>query len=275
MGGLRTLVPASWLVMIIGTLALTGFPLTAGFFSKDAIVEAAYAAQIGPHMFAFSLLVVAALFTSFYSWRLIFLTFYGLPRCSNETLAHVHESPPVMLVPLIILALGTLFAGFTFYDFFIGDEQAVFWGDSIFTAAENKVLRDLHEVPRWVKLSPLVMMLAGFTFAWVMYIRRPTLPAQLATEHDLIYKLLLNKWYIDEIYNFIFVRPVKWLARLFWKGGDGAVIDGFGPDGIAASVLYFTRRAVGLQTGFVYHYAFAMLLGIAGLVSWFMLTGGQ
>ena len=180
-----------------------------------------------------------------------------------------------MLVPLIILALGALFAGFTFYDFFIGDGQAVFWGGSIFTAAENNVLRDLHEVPRWVKLSPLVMMLAGFTLAWVMYIRRPTLPGQFATEHDLIYKFLLNKWYIDEIYNFIFVRPVKWLARLFWKGGDGAVIDGFGPDGIAASVLYFTRRAVGLQTGFVYHYAFAMLLGIAGLVSWFMLTGGQ
>ena len=275
MGGLRTLVPASWFVMIIGTLALTGFPLTAGFFSKDAIVEAAYAAQIGPHMFAFSLLVVAALFTSFYSWRLIFLTFYGLPRCSNETLAHVHESPPVMLVPLIILALGALCAGFTFYDYFIGDGQAVFWGGSIFTAAENNVLRDLHEVPRWVKLSPLVMMLAGFTLAWVMYIRRPTLPARFATEHDMIYMFLLNKWYIDEIYNFIFVRPVKWLARLFWKGGDGAVIDGFGPDGIAASVLYFTRRAVSLQTGFVYHYAFAMLLGIAGLVSWFMLTGGQ
>ena len=108
-----------------------------------------------------------------------------------------------------------------------------------------------------------------------MYIRRPTLPARFATEHDMIYMFLLNKWYIDEIYNFIFVRPVKWLARLFWKGGDGAVIDGFGPDGIAASVLYFTRRAVSLQTGFVYHYAFAMLLGIAGLVSWFMLTGGQ
>ena len=158
-------------------MALTGFPLTAGFFSKDAIVEAAYAAQIGPHMFAFSLLVVAALFTSFYSWRLIFLTFYGLPRCSNETLAHVHESPPVMLVPLIILALGALLAGFTFYGFFIGDGQAAFWGGSIFTAAENNVLRDLQAVPGWVKLSPLVMMLAGFTLAWVMYIRRPTLPA--------------------------------------------------------------------------------------------------
>jgi NADH-quinone oxidoreductase subunit L len=275
MGGLRTLVPASWFVMIVGTLALTGFPLTAGFFSKDAIVEAAYAAHNGPHMFAFTLLVVAALFTSFYSWRLIFLTFYGLPRCSNETLSHVHESPPVMLVPLIILAIGALFAGFTFYDFFIGDGQAAFWGGSIFTGAENHVLHELHNVPGWVKLSPLVMMLVGFTLAWVMYIRRPALPSQLAREHDLIYNFLLNKWYIDEIYNFIFVRPVKWLARLFWKGGDGAVIDGLGPDGIAATVLYVTRRAVGLQTGFVYHYAFAMLLGIAGLVSWFMLTGGQ
>ena len=275
MGGLRQLVPTTWFMMLIGTLALTGFPLTAGFFSKDAVIEAAYAAHAGPHMFGFVLLVVAALFTSFYSWRLMFMTFYGQPRCSTETLNHVHESPPVMLVPLLVLALGALGAGLVFAGFFIGDGQAAFWGASIFTGPDNHVLHDLHNVPLWVKLSPLVMMMTGFIVAWVMYIRSPEWPAQIAAQHDLLYKFLLNKWYIDELYHLIFVRPVAWLARLFWKGGDGYVIDGFGPNGIAANVLRVTQRFVGLQTGFVYHYAFVMLVGVAGFVSWFMLAGGH
>jgi NADH-quinone oxidoreductase subunit L len=275
MGGLRQLVPTTWFMMLIGTLALTGFPLTAGFFSKDAIIEAAFAAHAGPHMFGFVLLVVAALFTSFYSWRLMFMTFYGQPRCSTETLSHVHESPPVMLVPLLVLALGALGTGLAFSGSFIGDGQATFWGASIFTGPDNHVLHDLHNVPLWVKLAPLVMMLTGFATAWVMYIRAPQWPAQIATQNDLLYKFLLNKWYIDELYHFIFVRPVAWLARVFWKGGDGYVIDGFGPNGIAANVLRVTQRFVGLQTGFVYHYAFVMLVGVAGFVSWFMLAGGH
>ena len=274
MGGLRQLIPATFLMMFIGTIALTGFPLTAGYYSKDAIIEGAFAASAAPHMFAFVLLVVAAFFTSFYSWRLMFLTFFGTARCSNETLSHVHESPPVMLVPLVILSFGALFAGAVFAGLFVGGEQTGFWAGSIFTAADNQILVELKQVPSWVVLSPLIMMISGFVLAWVMYIYRPAWPGEIAEQHDLIYKFLLNKWYFDEIYDFIFVRPAKWLARLFWKGGDGYVIDGFGPDGIAANVLRVTRRMVALQTGYVYHYAFVMLLGVAGFVSWLMLTGG-
>ena len=274
MGGLRQLIPATFLMMFIGTIALTGFPLTAGYYSKDAIIEGAFAASAAPHMFAFVLLVVAAFFTSFYSWRLMFLTFFGTARCSNETLSHVHESPPVMLVPLVILSFGALFAGAVFAGLFVGGEQTGFWAGSIFTAADNQILVELKQVPGWVVLSPLIMMISGFVLAWVMYIYRPAWPGEIADQHDLIYKFLLNKWYFDEIYDFIFVRPAKWLARLFWKGGDGYVIDGFGPDGIAANVLRVTRRMVALQTGYVYHYAFVMLLGVAGFVSWLMLTGG-
>tara|TARA_B110000971_G_C20009508_1_gene500873 strand:- start:293 stop:2221 length:1929 start_codon:yes stop_codon:yes gene_type:complete len=272
MGGLRQLIPATFLMMFIGTIALTGFPLTAGYFSKDAIIEGAFAAQAGPHMFAFAMLIIAAFFTSFYSWRLMFLTFFGAPRGSNETLNHVHESPPVMLVPLIVLAFGALLAGFAFSGMFIGDGQTAFWNGTIFTSADNHVLHDLHTVPSWVKLLPLVMMLSGFVLAYIMYIRYPKWPREIAEQHDLIYKFLLNKWYFDEIYDFLFVRPAKWLARVLWKGGDGAIIDGLGPDGIASSVMRITRRVVGLQTGFVYHYAFVMLLGVASFVTWLMLT---
>ena len=274
MGGLRQLIPATFLMMFIGTIALTGFPLTAGYYSKDAIIEGAFAASAAPHMFAFVLLVVAAFFTSFYSWRLMFMTFFGTARCSNETLSHVHESPPVMLIPLVILSFGALFAGAVFAGLFVGGEQTGFWAGSIFTAADNQILVELKQVPSWVVLSPLIMMISGFVLAWVMYIYRPAWPGEIAEQHDLVYKFLLNKWYFDEIYDFIFVRPAKWLARLFWKGGDGYVIDGFGPDGIAANVLRVTHRMVALQTGYVYHYAFVMLLGVAGFVSWLMLTGG-
>jgi NADH-quinone oxidoreductase subunit L len=272
MGGLRQLIPATFFMMFIGTIALTGFPLTAGYFSKDAIIEGAFAAQAGPHMFAFTMLIVAAFFTSFYSWRLMFLTFFGAPRCSKETLSHVHESPPVMLVPLIVLAFGALVAGFAFSGLFIGDTQTAFWDGTIFTSSDNHVLHDLHLVPTWVKLLPIAMMASGFVLAYIMYIRYPKWPGEIAQQHDLIYKFLLNKWYFDEIYDFLFVRPAKWIARVLWKGGDGAIIDGLGPDGIAASVMRVTRRVVGLQTGFVYHYAFVMLLGVAGFVSWLMLS---
>lgn len=274
MGGLRQMIPFTWLMMLIGTIALTGFPLTAGYFSKDAIIEAAFVGQIGPHMFAFSLLVVAALFTSFYSWRLMFLTFHGLPRCSNETLSHVHEAPMVMLVPLALLSIGALFAGGVFASSFIGEHHLAFWNNTIFMGADNQVLEQLHHVPLWVKYAPLVMMVTGFIGALYFYILRPELPAQIAESQILLYKFLLNKWYFDEIYHFIFVRPTRWLARLLWKGGDGAIIDGLGPDGVAQNVMRMTAGFVRLQTGYVYHYAFVMLLGVAAFVSWFMLGGG-
>ncbi len=276
MGGLRKHIPITYWMMIIGTLALTGFPLTAGFFSKDAVIEAAFASNSGFGIdgFAFWLTVIAALFTSFYSWRLIFMTFHGRPRASADVMSHVHESPPVMTVPLAILAIGALFAGMIFAGVFIGDGYAGFWKGALFTADDNHILEALHHVPFWVKLSPFIAMLIGFAVAYYFYIVSPDTPKQLAARHDSLYRFLLNKWYFDEIYDFLLVRPAKWLGTFFWKKGDGWFIDGFGPDGVSARVLDVTQRVVRLQSGYVYHYAFAMMIGVAALITWSMFAGG-
>ncbi|AZO46535.1 MAG: NADH-quinone oxidoreductase subunit L [Mesorhizobium sp.] len=277
MGGLRTLIPKTYWMMVIGTLALTGVGIpvtvigTAGFFSKDAIIESAFASHNLFAGTAFVLLVVAAAFTSFYSWRLIFMTFHGQPRASHEVMHHVHESPPVMLVPLFILAVGALFAGIIFHGAFIGEGYAEFWKASLFTLPENHILHEIHELPLWVELAPFIAMVIGFAVAWKFYIRSPELPASVAANHRLLYAFLLNKWYFDELYDVLFVRPAKRLGRFLWKTGDGAVIDGFGPDGVSARVVDVTNRVVKLQTGYLYHYAFAMLIGVAALVTWMML----
>ncbi len=273
MGGLFKLIPVTWIMMVIGTLALTGFPFTAGYYSKDAVIEAAYAGHNAAHMYAFTLTVAAALLTSFYSWRLIFMTFHGQSRASNETLSHVHESPLVMLVPLVMLAVGALGAGAVFAPLFIGHAYEAFWLEAIYRGAENHILHTMHEVPDWVPFIPTLMMIVGFATAWLFYIARPDMPRQLARTHESLYRFLLNKWYFDEIYDFLFVRPAFWLGRVFWKQGDGRIIDGLGPDGISARVLDVTRGVVRLQSGYLYHYAFAMLLGVAGLVTWFMVGG--
>jgi NADH-quinone oxidoreductase subunit L len=270
MGGLASRLRITWIVMLIGTLALTGFPLTAGYFSKDAVIESAFASQAAVAPLAFWLLVVSALFTAFYSWRLMFLTFHGRPRASREVMSQVHESPNVMLVPLYILAAGSLFAGYVFYSYFIGPGEAEFWGEALFRAPENLILQDIHDVPAWVVWSPAVMMAAGFAIAWVFYIRRPDLPDALARQNEPLYRFLLNKWYFDEIYDAVLVRPTMWLGRFLWLKGDGWLIDGFGPDGISARVLDITGRVVKLQTGYLYHYAFAMLIGLAALITYYM-----
>ncbi len=275
MGGLYKMIPITWLMMVIGTLALTGFPFTAGYYSKDAVIEAAFAGHNAAHMYAFALTVAAALLTSFYSWRLIFMTFHGESRASNETLSHVHESPIVMLVPLFILAVGALGAGFLFAPLFIGHAYEAFWLEAIYRGAENHIIHAMHEVPDWVPFVPTLMMIIGFATAWLFYIARPDIPKQLARTQEPLYNFLLNKWYFDEIYDFLFVRPAFWLGRVLWKQGDGRIIDGWGPDGISARVLDITRGVVRLQSGYLYHYAFAMLLGVAGLASWFMLGGAQ
>ncbi len=274
MGGLREMIPLTWILMLVGTLALTGFPLTAGYYSKDAIIEAAYVASGSAHMFGFVLLVIAAVCTSFYSWRLMFMTFHGKARMTSDQLGHVHENPPVMMIPLVILGVGALIVGAAFKDLFIGDNQAGFWGTAIFTNPENMILIDLHRVPKIVIYAPLMAMITGFVTAWYFYIKRPSVPVQLAKEQDILYRFLLNKWYFDALYDVIFVRPIKWLADKFWKIGDGLIIDGFGPDGVGAQVQRITQRIVKLQSGYIYHYAFAMLLGVAGLASWFMLSRG-
>ncbi|MCO6408003.1 NADH-quinone oxidoreductase subunit L [Hoeflea alexandrii] len=277
MGGLRKKIPMTYWMMIIGTIALTGVGIpgtligTAGFFSKDIIIESAYVAHNSAAGIAFGLLVIAALFTSFYSWRLIFMTFHGKPRASSDVMHHAHESPPVMLVPLFILAVGALLSGVVFKDFFFGDHYEAFWKGALFTGAENQILEEFHHVPLWVKLSPFVAMLLGLVTAWYFYIRSPETPKQLAEDHQALYRFLLNKWYFDELYDFIFVRPAKWLGSFLWKQGDMRVIDGYGPNGIAARVQDITGRVIRLQTGYLYHYAFVMLIGIAALVTWMML----
>jgi NADH-quinone oxidoreductase subunit L len=277
MGGLRKLIPTTYWMMIIGTLALTGVGIpatvlgTAGFFSKDAIIEGAFASHSAMAGFAFVLLVVAAVFTSFYSWRLIFMTFHGKPRATADVMHHVHESPPVMLVPLYILAAGALFAGVLFAPYFVGDHYNAFWQGALYTGPDNHILHEFHYVPLLVAFSPFAAMVLGFLVAYQFYIRSPETPRRLAERHGGLYAFLLNKWYFDELYDVVFVRPTMRLGRFLWKRGDGWFIDGFGPDGVSARVLDIAHRAGRLQTGYLYHYAFAMLIGVAALVTWMML----
>ena len=276
MGGLRRKIPWTFAAMLIGTLALTGVGIPhlagfAGFYSKDAIIEAAYAANT-PNNYAFWLLVVAALMTSFYSWRLIFMTFYGETRADHHTFDHAHESPPTMMVPLAVLSLGAVLAGLVFAPYFMGHDQSEFWGAAIFRGEHNHILHEMHEVPGWVPYSSLIAMLAGFAIAWVYYIGAPWLPEATARTFRPLYLFLLNKWYFDELYNLIFVRPAFAIGRFLWKGGDGAVIDG-AIDGTAAGVVRVTDRVVKLQTGYMYHYAFAMLIGVAAILTWLTYNG--
>jgi NADH-quinone oxidoreductase subunit L len=280
MGGIRRLIPLTYAMMVVGTVALTGLGIpmtvigTAGFFSKDAIIEAAFASHAGMSFYAFLLTVIAAGFTSFYSWRLIFMTFHQAPRAPFETMKNVHESPPTMTIPLVILAVGALVAGLAFHDFFIGEEYAEFWKGVLGGGAHPEILEEMHHVPTWVKWAPFVMMATGFAVSYWFYLVNPRIPIELAKRHDVLYRFLLNKWYIDELYDFLFVRPAKRLGHFLWKTGDGKIIDGLGPDGISARVIDVTRGVVRLQTGYVYHYAFAMLIGVAALFTWFMFSSG-
>ncbi len=288
MGGLRKEIPFTFWMMTIGTLALTGFPFTAGYFSKDAIIEAAYAAGTHSHAatFGFFMTVLAAGLTSFYSWRLVFMTFFGErhAHAGHGDHAHAahddhghdhtpHESPLVMLVPLGLLAIGALFAGLAFNGAFIGHHFEEFWKGTIGQGPNNHIMHDLHNVPHWVGFAPFVMMVVGFLVAWLMYVIKPGSAQRLADANPVLYRFLLNKWYFDELYDRIFVRPAFWIGRLFWKGGDGRIIDGLGPDGIAARVADVARGAVRLQTGYLYHYAFAMLIGVAAFITWYLLGG--
>jgi NADH-quinone oxidoreductase subunit L len=269
MGGLKDKLPLTYWTMVIGTLALTGFPLTAGYFSKDAIIEAAYVSGNPIALYAFGATAIAAALTAFYSWRLIFLTFHGTPHDQRHYDA-ARESPLVMVFPLGFLAAGSIFSGYPFRELFAGHDVAEFFGDSLKFAAGSHLLEEMHHIPRLIGIAPTLMMAIGFVVAWEFYIRRPELPAELARQQAPLYKFLLNKWYFDEIYDFLIVRPTLWLARALWKYGDGWTIDGLGPDGISARVLDVTRGAVRLQTGYLYHYAFAMLIGVAALITWFM-----
>ncbi|MBS0124303.1 NADH-quinone oxidoreductase subunit L [Thetidibacter halocola] len=340
-GGLRTKLPMTFWAMMIGTLAITGvgIPLTtigfAGFLSKDAVIESAYAGTAGGY--AFWMLVVAALFTSFYSWRLMFLTFFGKPRGDKHTHEHAHESPRVMLIPLGVLSVGAVFAGMIWYNSFFGhtDQVAKFFGvpyhaeeshsaadaghgeatadahgqpaadthaaapadhgeakaegdakphyvftgapgeGAIHAAPGNDVLNEAHYVPKWVKVSPFIAMILGLVVAYWFYIVNPALPKQLAENQRPLYLFLLNKWYFDEIYDFLFVRSAKALGRILWKGGDEAIIKGFFINGLTMGVVpFFTRLAGRAQSGYIFTYAFAMVIGIAIFITWMTISGG-
>ncbi len=332
-GGLRKRIPYTYWAMMIGTLAITGvgIPLThfgfAGFLSKDAVIESAWAGTAGGY--AFWMLVIAALFTSFYSWRLIFLTFYGAPRGDKHTHEHAHESPIVMLIPLGVLALGAVFSGMIWYNSFFGDHNAVnkFFGipshevaadaghgeqshdamhgtaghtdadhtkhqadpnhaakaaamhgaapqGAIFMAPDNTVMDDAHHAPKWVKVSPFIAMIIGFVTALWFYIWNPEMPKKLAETQRPLYLFLLNKWYFDEIYDFLFVRPAQAVGRFLWKKGDKAVIDGT-INGVAMGIIpFFTRLAGRFQSGYIFTYAFAMVIGIVVLITWMSFNGG-
>ena len=303
MGGLAKAIPFTWAMMLIGNLALTGVGIPylgvglAGFYSKDAIINATYGGHGGMASYAFTLLIIAAGMTSFYSWRQFLMTFHGRYRgLDHQHLSHsddhahdepandddhghdehhapkleeVHESPKVMLVPLALLALGAVFAGVAFFHYFIGEGAHEFWKASIFVGTGEE-----GHLPVWVELAPLTVTIIGFLIAFYYYILHPDLPKKIADRRGMLYLFLYNKWYFDELYDFLFVRPAFWVGRFLWKRGDGTVIDGLGPDGIAARVLDVSRGAIRLQTGYVYHYALAMLLGVVALATWFMVSGG-
>ena len=269
MGALRKVLPFTWAMMLIGTLSLTGFPFTAGFVSKDAIIEATYAAHSWVGNYAFVLTLIAAVLTSFYSWRLMFLAFEGKPREPKDVLAHAHEPPWTMGIPLALLALGALLLGGLFAHLFIGNGQTEFWRGSLVTHEGAH-----HEVPLWVMLAPTIAMALGLVTAWYFYIRNPLVPFGLAKRFRGAHQFLLNAWYFDALYDALFVRPAKRLGRFLWKTGDGTIIDGLGPDGISARVIDITNRVVKLQSGYIYHYAFVMLIGVAALITYFLFAGG-
>jgi NADH-quinone oxidoreductase subunit L len=274
MGGIRRQIPLTHALMLVGSFALAGVPPFSGYFSKDAILEAAWAAGTPVGMFAYGVGIVTAFLTAFYSWRLLILTFYGKPRADERVMAHVHESPPVMTVPLTVLAVGAMFAGFLGVSHFVGDGVGAFWAKSIFVAKDHPALEGAHHVPTLISLLPTVMALSGIALAYVFYSFFPALPGLVARNCGGLYRFLLNKWYVDELYDFLFVKPAFHLGFGLWKSGDGALIDGVGPDGVAAATRDLARRVGLLQSGYLFHYAFIMLIGVASFVTWYIVIMG-
>ena len=270
MGGIWRAIPITYGLMWTGSLALVGMPFLAGFYSKDIIIESAFAAATGVGQYAFWLGVIVAALTAFYSWRLILMTFHGAPRADEKVMAHVHEAPKTMWIPMVVLAVGAIVIGALGVDVFVGEGARAFWRDSIVVLPAHTALEDAHDVPLWVKRLPLVVAVGGIILAYIFYMFRPALPGLVAGRFRAVHTFLVNKWYFDAIYDRVFVSPANAIGLGFWKSGDGAVIDGIGPDGLAAATRELARLAGRLQSGYVYHYAFAMLIGVAGLVSWYL-----
>ena len=290
-GGLRKHIPLTFYAMLAGTLAITGVGIIgvfgfAGFYSKDAILEAAFARGNGAGQFAFWAGAIAALLTSFYSWRLMFLTFWGKPRwiqsehiqhavhktpaeAGDDTTGgyHPHESPVSMLLPLGLLSLGAIFAGFVFHGQFIEAES--FWNGAIYF--NEPLIHAMHDVPLWVKLTATVVMLVGLGGAYLAYIAKPDIPGQFVSRFGALHNFVFRKWYFDELYDAIFVKPGFWLGRKFWQLGDIGTIDRFGPNGIAWIVNRSAVAAKSIQSGYVYTYALIMLLGLVAAITYVLL----
>ena len=273
MGGVWRLIPITYAMMWIGSLALAGIPFFAGYYSKDMILEAAYAAHSGVGAYAFWLGIAAALMTAFYSWRLIILTFHGRPRANDRVMAHVHESPAIMTVPLAVLAVGALFSGMFAYNWFVGEGREAFWGEAIFVLHEHDTIEAAHHVPSWVPMAPFIAGVIGIALAYLFYMFVPQLPGIITNALGGLYRFVYRKWMFDELYDRLFVQPARLLGYGLWKSGDGAIIDGVGPDGVAAATRDVAFRAARLQSGYVYHYAFVMVIGVVLLVGWFYFFG--
>ena len=267
MGGVWKKIPYTYSLMIIGTLALTGFPFLSGFFSKDAIIETAYSSTSFFAGYAVTIGVLTAFMTSLYSWRLIFMTFHGTYNNKNISLSKVHESPAVMLVPLLFLALGAIFAGYAFKDYFIGSQFIQFWSSSIFFLKEFVLLHP----PLWFLLLTPILVLLAIPLSYYFFVKDKKSLDGFVEINKPLYNFLVNKWYFDELYDFLFVKPAKKIGAFFWKIGDGTIIDGFGPDGLAKLVKLVSDKAVQFQSGFLYHYAFVILIGLSILLTYMMI----
>jgi NADH-quinone oxidoreductase subunit L len=284
MGGLRKKMPLTWAMMLIGTLALTGVGIPAveglhygfaGFYSKDAIIESTFASHDAYAQLAFWLSIGAAFLTSFYSWRLMFMTFEGKTRADHHTYDHAHDPPISMAIPLILLAVGAVAAGGVFYDAFVDHHEANFWGTAIFNGRENHVLHDRHEVPLWVLLAPAAAWISGLFFAIIFYLLAPSVPRKMAANGGPMHSFLSHKWYFDEIYHFIFVRGAALIGDLFWKIGDKKIIDGLGPDGVTGAAKAGAGGLSKLHTGYLYHYALVILIAAAAFAAFVLLGQGS
>ena len=274
MGGIWKKIPITYALMWIGSLALAGVPFFSGYYSKDLILEAAWAASSNSGYFAFWLGAIAAFLTAFYSWRVLLLTFHGEPNADKKVLSHVHESPLVMLLPLFILAFGALFSGWFFYENFVGHHWHEFWGHSIYIAETNKAMKLAHYVPKWVKYLPVFLAVLGILSAYVFYLLIPSLPSLISKTFSPLYNLFFNKWYFDEIYNYLFVKSFVKIGIIFWKKGDENTIDRYGPNGVSKLVKNISSKSIIIQSGFIYHYAFAMLIGLVVLLTWLLMDHG-
>ena len=267
MGGVWKKIPYTWGLMLIGTLALTGFPLLSGFYSKDAIIEFAFFKNSKIGYYAMTVGILTAFLTAIYSWRLFFKTFHGKYNNLDIPIEKTHESPLIMLIPLIFLSIGAIFAGYAFKELLIGHDYQDFWRNSIFFL---KKIEHLH-LPLWLLFSTPVLVIIAIPLSYYLYIKNSDILSSVRKLNEPLYNFLLNKWYFDELYEAIFVKPLKVIGLFLWKKGDQNTIDRYGPDGFSKIIKYFSNKAIKFQSGYIYDYAFVMLLGLSFLLTYLMI----